>query len=60
MTPNAGVLFLILAFFAWQFYKHRKAILHNMKLYGEYFANYLRFKVDEKKKRRSRKCEEDV
>ena len=46
---NAGVLLLIFAFFSWQFYKHRKAILHNMKLYGNYFASVMQQKVDEKK-----------
>ena len=50
MTPNAGVLLLILAFFFWQFYKHRKAIIHNMKLYGDYFASVMNEKVDEKNK----------
>ena len=52
MNKKAGVLLLILAFFAWQFYKYRKAILHNMKLYGEYLANYMRYKVDEKNKKK--------
>ena len=49
MTPNTGIIFIILAFSTWQFYKHRKAILHNMKLYGNYFASVMNEKVDEKK-----------
>ena len=52
MNENAGVLLLILAFFTWQFYKHRKAIWHNMNLYGEYLTNYMRYKADEKNKKK--------
>ena len=52
---NAGVLLLILAFFSWQFYKHRKAIIHNMKLYGSYLENYMNYKVDEKNKKNERR-----
>ena len=47
---NASVLLLIVALFTWQFYKHRKAIIHNMKLYGNYFASVMREKVDEKQR----------
>lgn len=55
MNKNVGVLLLIVAFFAWQFYKYRKAILHNIKLYGKYITNYLRYKVDEKQKKNERR-----
>ena len=50
MTPNAWIILILGALFAWQFYKHRKAILHNMKLYGNYFASVMNEKVDEKNK----------
>ena len=51
MTPNDGIIFIILAFFVWKFYQYRKAILHNMKLYGNYFASVMNEKVDKKKKK---------
>ena len=46
---DGWIILLFMAFFAWQFYKHRKAIIHNMKLYGEYMANVMQQKVNEKK-----------
>lgn len=55
MTPNAGVIFVIIALFSWKFYQHRKAILHNMKLYGNYFASVMNEKVEEKQKENKNK-----
>ena len=52
---DAWIILPFIAFFAWKFYKHRKAILHNMKLYGEYMANYLRYKADEKQRKNRRR-----
>ena len=57
MNENTGVLLLLGALFAWQFYKHRKAILYNMKLYGEYFTNVIKQKVNEKKHESKKKNE---
>lgn len=48
---NTGIIFIILALFAWKFWQYRKAIWHNMNLYGEYFASVMKQKVDEKKKK---------
>ena len=53
--PDAGIICVIIAFFSWQFYKHRKAILHNMKLYGNYFASVMNEKVDKRKKKNETK-----
>ena len=47
---DAWIMLPFMAFFAWQIYKYRKAILHNMKLYGDYFAILMQQKVDEKQK----------
>ena len=52
MNTNTSVLLILGAVFAWKFYQYRKAIWHNMNLYGNYFGNVMRQKVDEKKKRR--------
>ena len=46
---NAGIIWFFIALFAWKFYQYRKAIIHNMKLYGNYMANVMQQKVDEKK-----------
>jgi len=48
--PNPSILWLIVPLFAWKFYQYRKAIWHNMNLYGSYMANVMKEKVDEKKK----------
>ena len=50
---NAGILIVLGGLFAWKFYQYRKAIWHNMNLYGEYFSNYLRFKEDEIRKKKN-------
>ena len=50
--PNAGIICVLGGLFVWKFYQYRKAIWHNMNLYGNYMANVMRQKVDEKKKRR--------
>lgn len=54
---DAWILLPFMAFFAWQFYKHRKAIWHNMNLYGNYFASVINEKVDEKKNETKKKNE---
>ena len=48
---NAGLIWFFIALFAWKFYQYRKAIFHNMKLYGDYLASVIQQKVDEKKKK---------
>ena len=50
---DAWILLPFMAFFAWQFYKHRKAILHNMKLYGNYFASVMKEKENEIRKKKN-------
>jgi len=47
--PDAGIICVIIALVTWKFYQHRKAIWHNMNLYGNYMANVMKEKVDEKK-----------
>jgi len=54
---NAGIMLLLGGLFAWKFYQYRKAIWHNMNLYGEYFANVMKQKEDEIKKRKEKKNE---
>ena len=54
MNEKLGIILLIGAFFTYKFYQHRKAIWHNMNLYGTYFANVMRQKVDEIKKNKRR------
>jgi len=49
MIREATIIFLLL--FIYRVYRSRKAIMQNIKLYGEYFANYLRVKQDERKKK---------
>lgn len=49
---NAEIIFILGALFAWQFYKHRKAIWHNMNLYGDYIENVINEKVNGKKKKK--------
>ena len=51
MNENTGIILLIVALFSWKFYQYRKAIWHNMNLYGNYMANVMRQKIDEKKKK---------
>jgi len=55
MVQNAVIILIIGAFFAWQFYKHRKAIWHSMNLYGNYMADVMREKTDGKKKKNERR-----
>ena len=57
MTQNAAIILTIACFFIYQFYKHRKAIWYNMNLYGEYFANVMKQKEDEIRKRKETKNE---
>jgi len=47
--PNAGIIWFFIALFAWKIYQFRKPILHNMKLYGNYFGSVMEQKVNEKK-----------
>ena len=54
MNEKLGILCIVAILFAWKFYQHRKAIWHNMNLYGNYFGNVMRQKVDERKKNKSR------
>ncbi len=49
---NAGILIVLGGLFAWKFYQYRKAIWHNMNLYGEYFANVMKQKEDEIRKKK--------
>jgi len=39
---NASILCIVAVFFAYKFYQYRKAIWHNMNLYGSYFANVMK------------------
>jgi len=55
---NAGVLLIIgVLFFSFKIYQYRKAIWHNMNLYGEYFANVMKQKEDEIRKKNETKNE---
>jgi len=54
MNGNTGIIFILGAFSVWQFYKHRKSIWHNMNLYAKYYADYLKCKEDERKKKNER------
>jgi hypothetical protein len=49
MIKEAAIVFLL--FFIYRVYRSRKAIWQNMHFYGEYLANYLRVKQDERKKK---------
>jgi len=51
---STEVLLIIGAFFIWKFYQYRKAIWHNMNLYGNYMANVMKEKVDEIRKRKQK------
>ena len=55
MNEKLGILCIVAILFAWKFYQHRKAILHNMNLYGEYIANLMRQKEDENRRKRKAK-----
>ena len=57
MNENTGIIFILGALFAWKFYQHRKAIWHNMNLYGSYMANVMKEKVDKKKNEIKKKNE---
>ena len=46
---DAWILLPFIALFVWKIYQYRKAIIHNMNLYGNYIANVMQQKVDEKK-----------
>jgi len=50
LNENFSIILLFIALFIWKLYQYRKAIWHNMNLYGNYMANVMRQKVDEKKK----------
>jgi len=52
MTLNPGIICVLSGLLIWKLYQYRKAIWHNMNLYGNYMANVMKEKVDEKKKRR--------
>ena len=49
---NAGILCIIVAFFAYKFYQYRKAIWSSMNFYGNYFANVMKQKEDEIRKKK--------
>jgi len=51
MTLNSGIICVLGGLFAWKLYQYRKAIWHNMNLYGDYMANVMKEKVDEKKRK---------
>ena len=52
---NAGILCIIVAFFAYKFYQYRKAIWSSMNFYGNYFANVMKQKEDEIRKKNERR-----
>ena len=52
MNTNSSVLLVLGAVFAWKFYQYRKAIWHNMNLYGNYMALLMKAKEDEIRKKK--------
>jgi len=55
LMQNAGILCIIAVFFAYKFYQYRKAIWNSMNFYGNYFANVMKQKEDEIKKKNERR-----
>ncbi len=51
---NAGIFFIIGGLLIWKFYQYRKAIWHNMVLYGNYMALLMKQKEDEIRKRKQK------
>ena len=52
---NAGILIILGGLFIWKFYQYRKAIWSSMNFYGNYFANVMKQKEDEIKKKNERR-----
>lgn len=49
MINELAIIFLLL--FIYRVWQNRKAIWQNMQFYGEYLANYLRAKENEREKK---------
>jgi len=54
---DAGIICVLGGLLIWKFYQYRKAIWHNMNLYGDYISNLMKAKEDEINKRKQGKNE---
>ena len=51
---DAGIICVLGGLLIWKFYQYRKAIWHNMNLYGDYISNLMKAKEDEIRKRKQK------